>query len=202
MLNERPCGFRAGRLGGAALAGSVFAGLMFAGSPALAQGLPQIEQSGTFVSQIFWLVVTFGILYYVMDRKILPRMTGVMEERQEKIESDLAKAERLRVEAQEIYDSYQQSLQDGRSQAQKILREASDELAREQAERNAAFASELQQKVADAEVRIAKAKDDALAEIDQAAVDTAHAATAKLIGGEFAQDDVEKAVKKAMGGTS
>lgn len=203
MLNKGPRGCRAGQLGGAALAGSVFAGLMLAGSPALAQGgLPQIEQSDTFISQIFWLIVTFGILYYVMDRKILPRMTGVMEERQEKIESDLAKAERLRTEAQEIYDSYQQTLQDGRGQAQKMLREANDELTREQTGRNEAFARELQQKVADAEARIAKAKEDALAEIDQAAVETAQAATAKLIGDELPKDNVEKAVKQAMGGKS
>ncbi len=165
-------------------------------------GLPQLNQTGTFVSQIFWLIVTFGLLYFLMVRVVLPRMTTVMEERQEKIEGDLAKAERLRTEAQEIYDAYEQSLQEARGEAQKTLRAANEETAREQAERSRTFALELDEKIRGAEERIASARDQALSRIDEMASGTAQAATAKLIGGDVDKNKADAAVKQAMGSES
>ena len=60
-------------------------------------GLPQLD-ADTYPTQIFWLVVTFVILYLIMSKVALPRIAEVLEERQERIADDIETAERLRAE--------------------------------------------------------------------------------------------------------
>ncbi len=64
--------------------------------------MPQLEQFDTYLSQIFWLLVTFGILYVVMSRVLIPRMVSILEARVFQIESDLRRAEEARMEADEF----------------------------------------------------------------------------------------------------
>jgi F-type H+-transporting ATPase subunit b len=155
-----------------------------------------------FASQIFWLVVTFVVLYLLMSRIALPRVSQIIEDRQNKVEDDLAKAEKLRTEAQEVYEAYEKALQEARADAQKVLRETGDEIAAEQAKRNEAFTKELDQKTREAEDRIQAAKTEALDSLQSVAGEVAQSATAKLIGANIGKDRAEKAVKQAMGGES
>ncbi len=67
-------------------------------------GLPQMD-TGTFPSQIFWLVVTFGLLFLVLWRITLPMIEGVIGDRRNRIEGDLGAAEKLRQQAAEALAS-------------------------------------------------------------------------------------------------
>ena len=60
--------------------------------------MPQLDSS-TYVGQIFWLLLTFVPLYLILWKVALPRIASVLEQRQEKIEDDLVRAEKLKVEA-------------------------------------------------------------------------------------------------------
>jgi len=155
-----------------------------------------------FASQIFWLVVLFLVLYFLMSRIALPRMAQIMEERQDKIEDDLAKAEKLKSEADEVYRAYEEHLAEARQQAQKLLKETSEKLSNEQQERHEAFTQELNKKTEEAEQRIASAKQEALDNLQSVAGEVAQDATAKLIGSKVGQDKAEKAVKAAMSESS
>ena len=57
--------------------------------------LPQLDVQ-TYASQIFWLVVSFIVLYFLVAKVAMPRISEVLEERQERIEDDLDKAETLK----------------------------------------------------------------------------------------------------------
>lgn len=153
-----------------------------------------------FASQIFWLAITFIILYLLMSRIALPRVAEILQERQEKVEEDLAKAERLRQEAQDVSQAYEQSLAEARAQAQKILREAQEDIARHQSDRHQAFTQELNKKVEEAEQRIEAAKQDAMKNLDSAAAEVAQSAALKLMGGRIGKAKAETAVKDAIGG--
>lgn len=155
-----------------------------------------------FASQIFWLVITFVALYFLMSRIALPRVAQILQERQEKVEDDLAKAETLRKEAQEVYEAYEQSLAEARAEAQKVLREAQDDIAKHQAERHEAFSHELNQKVQEAEDRIGTAKQEALDNLQSVAAEVAQSAALKLMGGKIGKQKAEAAVKQAMGEAS
>ena len=154
-----------------------------------------------FASQIFWLVVLFLVLYFLMSRLALPRMAQIMEERQDKIEDDLAKAEKLKSEADEVYRAYEEHLSEARQEAHKLLKETGDKLSQEQQERHDAFSKELNQKVQDAEKRIDTAKQEALDNLQSVAGEVAQEATAKLIGSKVGKEHAEKAVKAAMSET-
>lgn len=151
-----------------------------------------------FASQLFWLLLTFLVLYLLMSRFALPRVAEILQERQEKISDDLAKAEALRTEAREAYDAYEQRLQEARTQAQAVLREASEAAAAEQARRQAEFAREMNTRVAEAETRIAEARTAALGDLEGVAAEIAQAATVKLIGGRIGKAKAEASVKAAM----
>src|SRR5436305_10320434 len=83
-------------------------------------GLPQM-QTETFPSQIFWLVVTFGLLFLVLWRFTLPMIEGVIGERRNRIEGDLGTAEKLRQQSSEALAGYEAELAGARSRARQIM---------------------------------------------------------------------------------
>jgi F-type H+-transporting ATPase subunit b len=151
-----------------------------------------------FASQIFWLVVLFVVLYFLMSRVALPRMAQIMEERQDKIEDDLAKAEKLKAEADEIYQAYEQRLTEARQQAQRLFKETADEVQAKQQQDLDKKAAELEQRIREAEQRIEADKRQALDNLQSVAGEVAQDAVAKLMGEGVAQDKAEKAVQSAM----
>ena len=84
-----------------------------------APGMPQLDFS-TFSNQIFWLVVTLVVIYFVLSRIALPRISGALVERADTITHDLAEAEEIKQRAPEAEKAYEQSLTDARAEAQQI----------------------------------------------------------------------------------
>jgi F-type H+-transporting ATPase subunit b len=71
--------------------------------------LPQLDIE-TYASQIFWLIVTFIVLYFLVAKIAMPRIAEVLEGRQERIEDDLDKAETLKKEAYLVRVEYEKKL--------------------------------------------------------------------------------------------
>ena len=181
------------------------AGLLQFGLPVAAMaaeegGLPQLKQIHTFPSQIFWLIVTFGFLYWMMKRYILPRITEVLEQRRDKIDDDLVRAEKVKAEAEAVLATYERSMAEAREQAGQRLRAASDEAKAEAARRLDTFAKELSARTAEAEAGISRAKEAAMQEIAAVATGSAASVTEKLIGIQPDQQAAEAAVRSAQGG--
>lgn len=160
--------------------------------------MPQFDLS-TAPSQIFWLVVIFVLFYLVMWRLVLPRMTSVMETRQRKIDDDLARAERLRNEAAAVLADYEKTLAGARGEAGRLMKEASDAAAKEQAERMAAFNAELAIRTGEAEGRIQTAVAQAESNLRSIAAEAAQQVTAKLLGRDVPRDQIEAALGAAGG---
>jgi F-type H+-transporting ATPase subunit b len=90
--------------------------------------VPQLEVS-TFVPQLFWLAVTFVVLYLLMAKIGLPRVGGLIEARRKRIDDDLARAAQLKTEAEVTLAAYQQALAAARAQAQAAVKQTTDRLA-------------------------------------------------------------------------
>lgn len=155
--------------------------------------MPQLDPT-TFATQLFWLLVTFSLLYLVVWKVILPRISGVLQERQERIDDDLEKAEKLKSDAEAVLSAYEKTIAEGRASAQVIIREEADKLAAEATERQAALGEKLKAQTRDAEARIDAARSEALANIRSVAADVAKAASERLVGGEVSESDAEAAV--------
>ncbi len=159
--------------------------------------MPQLDAS-TFPQQLFWLAITFVLLYLVMWKVVMPRIAEVLQDRQERIDDDLERAQKLRDDAAAVLEAYEKTIADGRTQAQTILREASEASAAEADRRQAALRDKLTQQTSEAEARIRAASEEAMANIRSVAAEAAQAAVSRLGGPSISQADAERAVADVM----
>jgi F-type H+-transporting ATPase subunit b len=160
-------------------------------------GMPQLRTE-TYLSQIFWLIVTFGILYWLLSTRALPRIAEVLGARQDRIAADLDRAAELRNEAEQALARYEEVLAEAHARAQARLREVDERLAADAAERQAALDRELAQKLQAAEARIAAAREQALEQIREVAVEVAQVAAARVAGLEVSPDATRAALDRVM----
>lgn len=159
--------------------------------------MPQLDVS-TFPTQLVWLAVTFLVLYVVMHFFGLPRLGGILTARQNRIEGDLEKATEMKNEAEAVIAAYEKALAEARMQAQVTLRETTERLNAEAAERQRKVAEELARETAAGERRIEAAKREALASLRDVAVEVTRAAAEKLTGREIGADRAGAAVDAVM----
>lgn len=158
--------------------------------------MPQFDPT-TFASQLFWLIVCFTVFFLILRMFVIPRMADVMKRRSDQIEQDLENAERMQAEAKQAFEEYEQALTGSRTEAREILRRTSDEAATASAAALTDKAAELAAKAKEAETRIGKARQDALANIQSVAADVVQAATQQLIGVKVTKSDANSAVAAA-----
>ena len=155
--------------------------------------------ASTYPSQLFWLALTFGFLFWFMSKVIVPRIGGILEMRQDRIAQDLDKAHELKAEADEAIAAYEQELAEAKASANEIgnkAREAAKSAA--EAERQK-IEKKLAEQLAEAETRIAEIRDKAMADVGEIATETTQAVVAQLIGGSVTKAEAKKALKAAEG---
>ena len=93
-------------------------------------GFPPFETS-TFGGQLLWLTITFVLLYVLMSRLVLPRLSGIIESRRETIARDLDDAAAMKIKAEEAGEAYEKALAEAKSRAQGLAQETRSALAAE-----------------------------------------------------------------------
>jgi F-type H+-transporting ATPase subunit b len=136
----------------------------------------------TFASQLFWLAITFAVLYLLMARFALPRVGSIIEARRSKIESDLAAAAQLKSNAEAAMAAYEKALAEARARAQTIGGETRAKLNAEAEEARKKLEAELNTKLAEAEKTIGDTKASAMRNVRGIAAEAAAAIVAKLTG--------------------
>lgn len=126
--------------------------------------MPQLDPT-SFASQIFWLALSFLILYWLMAKVALPKVASTLYSRKEKISSDLHDASRLAKEAEVIESYYTGDIQKARSEASALLAESSRQAETEAQQRHREFDEMLEKKLAESEKQLAKSREAALQEI-------------------------------------
>ena len=161
--------------------------------------MPQIAQlAATFGSQLFWLIITFGLIYFVIGRGMVPKISGTVEARDRQIADDLAAAERARALADETEEAYRARTEQSRAEAAKVTQAAKEASARETEQRVKAADAETGQRVAEAEARIRAAANASLADIDVVAADAAQDMVARLSGTSVSREQAVEAVRQVM----
>ena len=161
-----------------------------------AVGMPQIDFT-SFPNQIFWLVITLVVIYFVLSRVALPRIESVLAERQGVITNDIAAAEELKLKAIEAEEIYNKALADARAEAGRIVAEAKSEI---QADLDVAIAkadAEIAAKAAESEAAIADIRASAMDSVKVVAKDTAKEIVAAL-GGKADAKSITAAVTARM----
>lgn len=133
-------------------------------------GMPQLDIT-TFPNQIFWLVVTMVVLYFIMSRVALPRIAAVLADRRSTITSDIAAAEEFKLKAQEAEDAYNQALADARAEAQRIIEAAKADMQAEIDAQMAKADAEIAAQTAESERRIREIRDNAMSMVSDVSND-------------------------------
>ena len=144
-------------------------------------GLPQLDFS-TYPSQIFWLFVSFGILYFIFSKKTLPDISSVIEDRRSSIQNDLDMAANLRDEAEKAHKAYGEALERSREKATQLYLEQEQETKTHLADSLQKFSERSTQEIKEAEKRLNEAKAEALESINMVAADVASTIAECIIG--------------------
>lgn len=161
-------------------------------------GMPQLDFS-TFPNQIFWLLVTLVVIYLVLTRIALPRISAVLAERSGTISNDIAAAEELKLRATEAEAVYEKALADARHESNRIAAEAR---AAAQSDLDVAMAradEQISAQTADAEAAIAEIRASATDNVAAVARDVTEALVAAM-GTQADAAAVDAAVTARMKG--
>jgi F-type H+-transporting ATPase subunit b len=153
--------------------------------------------ASTFPSQIVWLAITFGALYYFMSRRFLPKVGQVLETRRERIAKDLDEATALQQKADAAAAAHEKALADARAKAQSLAQATRDQLAAEADARRHALEQELAAKLTAAEAQIATTRAQAMENVSAIAQDATGAIVERLIGRSVDPNVIANAVAAA-----
>jgi F-type H+-transporting ATPase subunit b len=159
-------------------------------------GFPPFE-SENFASQIFWLTLTFVLLYVLMAKVALPRIGSILAERSKRIADEIAAAQRLKERSDAAHVAYETALADARTRAQGIANATRERQAAEAEETNKRLEAELHVRLAAAEKSIAATRNAAMGNVGAIAADTASAIVERLIGKVPTADEVAAALTEA-----
>lgn len=161
--------------------------------------MPQIAQLlETYASQIFWLLLTFGFIYFGIARMMLPKVEATVDARNKKIADDLATAEGARAEAAALETGGDSVLNAARAEAQAKANAAKAQASQETEKQLAVADAEISAKLAAAEADLAKATASAMAGVEEASSDAVSALVAKVSGISVTPAAASKIVKSVM----
>ncbi|MDB2415349.1 hypothetical protein N9W34_06215 [Rickettsiales bacterium] len=156
--------------------------------------MPQLDLT-TFASQIFWLIVTFGVLYLIMAKNALPVVRGVLQNRQSKISNDLQKAEQFKEDAQAAEEDFTSVLSDAKSEAAALINEVYDNVAAEESKHLSKLEETFARQAKEADQRIKILYNESNDKLRPVIAEFSCQVVKKLINVDISAKDADKKVK-------
>ena len=128
--------------------------------------MPQLDTS-TYLSQIFWLLLTFLSLWFVMSWFIIPRIEDIMEQRRQKIDGFIQKAEKINKQALQSLEKYEKALKKAKEKANLRIEQNKTDLVKTISEKHAEIEDILNRKIADNEYMLEKQRQETLETVEQ-----------------------------------
>ena len=157
-------------------------------------GMPQLNPE-FWVSQIFWLIITFGILYVVLSKLILPKISATLENRKSQILENIEAAEKQREESEQKIKEYEKIIQGSKNEAKNYFKQAREKVLKDIGVKKETLEKELDEEVNKAEIEIKTFRDSAPEKIKKIAVETSSDLLQKLIGAEVNSSSISAIVE-------
>ncbi len=158
--------------------------------------MPQLDFS-TYASQIFWLALSFGLLYLIISARILPAIHKMIDTREQSVRSDMDRARALRTQAEVLKQEYELALHEARQKANALLQQASAKTASLQEERTRRMEDSLRHQTQEAEVRMQQLRASVLADMEHVAMEAARGIVEKFLGKPVTEAQVKEQFKIA-----
>ena len=161
--------------------------------------MPQIAQiAATYASQIFWLLIVFGLIYFMIGKGMLPKIEATVDARERKIADDLAAAQAAHARADELEAAHRAKMEETRAAVLAATTEAKKAAGQETEKSVKAADAVLAEKAAAAEASLNAAKTEALGSVETVAAEAAQDLVAKVAGLTIKATDAKKAVSAVM----
>ncbi len=156
-------------------------------------GMPQLDTE-FWPAQIFWLILVFSILYLVIWKIFLPKITYSVENRKSRIVNDLDEAQKLKENAEKKLREYNTILINSKLEAKKIIEDARKKLDKEIEIKKKDFNSQIEKEISKVEKEIKELRKTSLVDISKIASETSSELIKKIINTEVNQSNVSAIV--------
>ena len=156
-------------------------------------GMPQLNPE-FWVSQIFWLIITFGILYIVLSKFILPKISSNLELRKSQIQENIETAEKQREISEVKLKEYDEIILKSKSDAKNIFKNAREKIIKDINLKKETLDKQIDEEISNAEEEIKTLKRDATDKINKIAIETSSDLLKKLIGTEINNSSISAIV--------
>jgi len=146
-------------------------------------GMPQLNPE-FWISQIFWLTLTFGILYVVLSKLILPKISANLELRKSQIQENIEAAEKQRENSESKLKEYDEIIQKSKLEAKNTFKETRDKALKDINSKREVLESEIDKEIKKAEDEINFLKKSAPEKINKIAIETSSEILKKLLGAD------------------
>ena len=156
-------------------------------------GMPQLDPE-FWISQIFWLTLTFGILYVVLSKLILPKISANLELRKSQIQENIEAAEKQRENSESKFKEYDDILQRSKLEAKSILKDAREKVTKDINSKKEILDKQIDEEIKKAEQEINTLRKNAPEKINKIAIETSAELIKRLIGAELNSSSISAIV--------
>ena len=157
-------------------------------------GMPQLNPE-FWISQIFWLIITFGILFIVLTKVILPKISNNLETRKSQILENIETADRQKEESQKKIDEYEKIILDSKLKAKSYFDEAREKILDDINKKRAALEKDLDEEISEVEKELSDLKNKSGEKINKIAAETSAELIKELIGEEVNSSSIAAIVE-------
>ena len=157
-------------------------------------GMPQLNPE-FWISQIFWLTLTFGILYVVLSKLILPKISANLELRKSQIQENIEAAEKQRKDSESKLKEYEEIIIKSKSEAKDIFKKTREKTIKDINSKREVLEKQIDEEINKAEKEVNELKKTAPEKINQIAIETSSEILKNLMGAEINNSSISAIVK-------
>ena len=156
-------------------------------------GMPQLNPE-FWISQIFWLTLTFGILYLVLSKLILPKISANLESRKSQILENIEAAEKQREDSETKLKEYEEIITKNKQDAKTTFNQAREKALKDINAKREVLDKQIDEEIVKAEEEIKTLRESAPDKINKIAIETSFELVQKLIGAEVNNSSISAIV--------
>jgi len=157
-------------------------------------GMPQLNPE-FWISQIFWLTLTFGILYLILSKFILPKISANLEIRKSQILENVEAAEKYREESEQKIENYNKIIQSSKIESKNYFNQAREKILKDVGQKKEKLDNALSEEIKKVEIEIQNLRSKAPDKINKIAIETSNDLIQHLIGTEVNNSSISAIVE-------
>tara|TARA_Y100000590_G_C15220841_1_gene826160 strand:+ start:40 stop:618 length:579 start_codon:yes stop_codon:yes gene_type:complete len=160
-------------------------------------GMPQLD-SEFWSAQIFWLILIFSILYLIIWKIFLPKITYSIENRKFKVVNDINEAQKLKENAEIKLKEYNKIIENSKKEAKKIIEDNKKKLEEDIKNKRKKFDDEIDKELLNVEKEIEVLKKSSTSNISKIAGETSTEIIKKIFNTEVNKSNVSAIVNDIL----